>query len=127
MARPRDLLRPLFPESGKPSGDSRWYDPASDRGVDVQMARNAVDETSGCLCNDRYLLHERDAKFCAEFDDVLRSGGVHCLTLPPRSPNLNAFAERWIMRIKDRRADLERGMTETLQRIKRVVESGSAA
>ena len=91
------------------------------------MARNAVDETSGCLCNDRYLLHERDAKFCAEFDDVLRSGGVHCLTLPPRSPNLNAFAERWIMRIKDRRADLERGMTETLQRIKRVVESGSAA
>jgi hypothetical protein len=38
-----------------------------------------------------------------------------------------AFAERWVMRIKDRRADLERGMTETLQRIKRVVESGSAA
>ena len=52
----------------------------------IQMARNAVDETSGCLCNHRYLLHDRDAKFCAEFDDVLRSGGVHCLTLPPRSP-----------------------------------------
>jgi putative transposase len=57
----------------------------------IQMARNAVDETSGCLCNHRYLLHDRDAKFCAEFDDVLRSGGVHCLTLPPRSPNLNAL------------------------------------
>jgi putative transposase len=57
----------------------------------IQMARNAVDETSGCLCNHRYLLHDRDAKFCAEFDDVLRSGGVHCLTLPPRSPNLKAY------------------------------------
>src|SRR5262245_16366759 len=34
-----------------------------------------------------------------------------------------AFAERWLMRVKDRRADLERGMTETLERIKRVVES----
>jgi polyketide cyclase/dehydrase/lipid transport protein len=34
-----------------------------------------------------------------------------------------AFAERWVMGIKDRRADLERGMTETLQRIKQVVES----
>lgn len=34
-----------------------------------------------------------------------------------------ALAERWLMRVKDRRADLERGMTVTLERIKRVVES----
>jgi hypothetical protein len=34
-----------------------------------------------------------------------------------------AIAERWLMRVKDRRADLERGMTVTLERIKRVVES----
>jgi uncharacterized protein YndB with AHSA1/START domain len=33
------------------------------------------------------------------------------------------FAERWLMRVNDRRADLERGMTVTLERIKRVVES----
>ncbi len=31
--------------------------------------------------------------------------------------------ERYLMGIKDRRADLERGMTETLERIKHVVES----
>jgi hypothetical protein len=37
-----------------------------------------------------------------------------------------AFAERWLMRIKDRRADLERGMTATLERIKRVIESGAS-
>jgi len=34
-----------------------------------------------------------------------------------------AFFERWVMRIKDRRSDLERGMAVTLERIKRVVES----
>jgi hypothetical protein len=34
-----------------------------------------------------------------------------------------AFAERWLMRVSDRRADLERGMATTLERIKRVVEA----
>src|SRR5262245_65166868 len=34
-----------------------------------------------------------------------------------------AFAERWLMRVKDRRADLERGMAATLERIKVVVEA----
>ena len=67
----------------------------------AQAARNAVDETSGCLRQRRYVLHDRDAKFCAAFDDVLRSAGVHCLTLPPRSPNLNAFAERWVRSVKE--------------------------
>ena len=37
-----------------------------------------------------------------------------------------AAAERWLMRVKDRRADLERGMTVTLERIKRAVESGAS-
>jgi hypothetical protein len=38
-----------------------------------------------------------------------------------------AFAERWFMGIKDRRADLERGMAETLGRIKQVIEGGAAS
>ena len=67
----------------------------------AQVARNAVDETSGCLRQCRYVLHDRDAKFSAVFADVLRSAGVHCLTLPPRSPNLNAFAERWVRSVKE--------------------------
>ena len=67
----------------------------------TQMARNAFDETSGCLRHYRYVLHDRDAKFCAAFDDLLRCGGVHSLTLPPRSPNLNAFADRWVRSVKD--------------------------
>jgi transposase InsO family protein len=67
----------------------------------TQMARNAVDETSGCLRQYRYVLHDRDAKFSKAFDDVLRSSGAEPLTLPARSPNLNAFAERWVRSVKE--------------------------
>jgi hypothetical protein len=61
----------------------------------TQMARNAVDEESGYLRQHRYVLHDSDTKFCADFRKTLATGGVKCLRLPPRSPNLNAFAERW--------------------------------
>jgi len=60
----------------------------------MQMARNATDEGSGFLRGMRYLLHDRDTKFCAAFLDVLRSSRIRRLTLPLRSPNLNAFGER---------------------------------
>jgi hypothetical protein len=66
----------------------------------LQMARNATDESSGFLRGHRYLLHDRDTKFCAAFQDVLRSSGIGPLALPPRSPNLNAFAERWVRSIR---------------------------
>ena len=47
------------------------------------------------------VLHDRDTKFCTAFDDVLASEGITCLRLPPRSPNLNAFAERWVRSVKE--------------------------
>jgi putative transposase len=65
-----------------------------------QMARNATDEASGHLRQHRYLLHDRDTKFCAAFRSTLETGNVKCLALPPRSPNLNAFVERWVRSAK---------------------------
>jgi transposase InsO family protein len=47
------------------------------------------------------VLHDRDTKFCYAFDQVLASEGIRCLKLPPRSPNLNAFAERWVRSVKE--------------------------
>lgn len=67
----------------------------------TQMARNAVDQTSGTLSRCRYVLHDRDAKYCKAFDDLLASEGVKCPRLPPRSPNLNAFSERWVRSVKE--------------------------
>jgi hypothetical protein len=67
----------------------------------TQMARNAVDENAGAVRGCRYLLHDRDAKICVAFQDVFASEGIRCLRLPPRSPNLNAFAERWVRSVKE--------------------------
>jgi len=66
----------------------------------TQIARNAIDEESGYLQQHPYVLHDRDTKFCAQFRETLATGGVKCLRLPPRSPNLNAFAERWVRSVK---------------------------
>jgi hypothetical protein len=58
----------------------------------LQMSRNATDEESGPLHGQRYLLHDRDTKFCPAFRNVLRSAGVRPVVLPPQSPNLKAYA-----------------------------------
>jgi hypothetical protein len=59
-----------------------------------------VDDIDGALLPVRFVLHDRQSKFCASFRDTLRSAGVQPLSLPARSPNLNAFAERWVRSIK---------------------------
>src|ERR1700686_3057357 len=66
-----------------------------------QIARSATQETWGYLNGCRYVLHDRDTKFCASFRSVLAEGGVQAITLPARSPNLNAFAERWVRSVKE--------------------------
>ena len=66
-----------------------------------QMARNVTDERTGCLRNIRYVLHDRDTKFCASFEAILKSAGIKPLKLPVRSPNLNALAERCVRSVKE--------------------------
>ena len=65
----------------------------------VQMARNALHDIDGALLQIRYALRDRDTKFCSSFGTMLQSGGVEPILLSPRSPNLNAFAERWVRSI----------------------------
>ena len=67
-----------------------------------QMARNVTMEDSGFLINRRYLLHDRDSKYCSSFRQVIEAGSVKTLALPPRSPNLNAYAERWVRSVKEK-------------------------
>ena len=61
----------------------------------TQIARNAIDQESGYLQQHRYVLHDRDTKFCAEFRETLATSGVKCLRLPPRSPNLKEYASHY--------------------------------
>ena len=54
----------------------------------------------GHLNGCRYVLHDRDTKFCRSFQETLAAAEVKCLRLPARSPNLNAYAERWVRSVK---------------------------
>ena len=56
-----------------------------------QVARNLTDAEGGALREQRYVLHDRDTKFCDRFRSTLRAGGVEPVRLPPSSPNLNAY------------------------------------
>ena len=66
-----------------------------------QIARNVTMDEWGFLDNCSYLIHDRDTKYCQSFRDIVESGDVRTLPLPARSPNLNAFAERWVKSVKD--------------------------
>ena len=46
------------------------------------------------------MLHDRDSKFSAPFDEVFRSAGAAAIKTPIRAPNANAFAERFIRTIR---------------------------
>jgi putative transposase len=65
-----------------------------------QMARNLTMDEWGILQPGHYLIHDRDTKFCAAFKQMLDDAGVRRVSLPPRSPWLNAFAERWVQAVK---------------------------
>jgi putative transposase len=58
-----------------------------------QIARNLTDAEQGSLTGKRYLIHDRDPLFTAEFLEMIADAGVESVKLPPRSPNLNAHAE----------------------------------
>ena len=65
----------------------------------MQVARN-ITSWDGEMTTGRYLIHDRDSKYTRSFDDILKSVGVDALKLPAKSPNLNAFAERFAKSIK---------------------------
>ena len=66
-----------------------------------QIARNVTMEGCGALRDCRYLLHDRDTKYTQSFRAIIVSGQVEPLVLPARSPNLNAYAERWVRSVKE--------------------------
>jgi hypothetical protein len=66
-----------------------------------QMARNVTMAGCGALGDSRYLLHDRDTKYTASFPATIESVHVKTLRLPARSPNLNAYSERWVRSAKE--------------------------
>jgi hypothetical protein len=67
----------------------------------AQIARNLTDEVDGFFRGKRYLIHDRDPLYTQEFLTMLADVGIESVKLPPRSPNLNACAERFVRTIKE--------------------------
>ena len=65
-----------------------------------QVARNLTDMWDGFLLGKRYLIHDRDPLFTEAVRGLLRDSGVKPLRLPANSPNLNAYAERFVLSIR---------------------------
>lgn len=66
----------------------------------LQVARNLTDPWTGFLHSSRYLIHDRATLFTEQFRQTLRAANVESLRLPARSPNLNAYAERFVRTIR---------------------------
>jgi putative transposase len=67
----------------------------------LQIARNACDVEDGVLTRGCKLIVDRDAKYSHDWRAFLEEQGVEVIRLPPKSPNLNAYAERFVRSIKD--------------------------
>ena len=66
-----------------------------------QIARNLTAAEGGFLEGKRYILMDRDTKFCQSFRGILEDAGTEPVLLPPKSPNCNAHLERFHRSLKE--------------------------
>jgi len=90
----------------------------------VQVARNVTMEEWGCLSPGQSLIHDRDGKYCPALQQILDAAGITRVPLPARSPNLHAFAERWVRSVTEEclsrlilcgEASLRHALTQSVQ------------
>ena len=62
----------------------------------TQQARNPLMDLDDRRERARFLIHDRDRKFCRAFDAIFRGDGITVIRTPIQAPNANAHAERWI-------------------------------
>jgi hypothetical protein len=66
----------------------------------LQMAKNITMDGESFYARTKYIIHDRDTKYCASFRRTLNQAGIKPIKLPVLSPNLNAYAERWVKSVK---------------------------
>ena len=85
-------------------GSRRLHITAATRNPDgtfvTQQARNLCFELDKRDEPARFLIRDRDSKFCGAFDEVLRCEGIRIIRTPIRSPKANAFAERCVKTLR---------------------------
>ena len=66
-----------------------------------QIGWNATDAFDGLLLDVDYIILDRDPLYIHAFRILRKDAGVEPIRLPPQSPNLNAYAERFVRTIKE--------------------------
>lgn len=66
-----------------------------------QVARQLVDAADGFALRKTHLIIDRDTKYAEGFRELLESAGVEIVLCPPRVPQCNAYAERFVRSIKE--------------------------
>ncbi len=66
----------------------------------AQVARNLTG-WDGELEDAKYLIHDRDTKYTAQFDMIMKSSEIKPLKTPFKSPNLNSYSERFVRTVKE--------------------------
>jgi putative transposase len=71
--------------------DGRWT---------THQVRSLVTDLGDRLTQLRFLVRDRAGQFTASFDAVLADVGIHVVNIPPRCPQANYFAERFIRTVR---------------------------
>ena len=66
----------------------------------TQIARNLSEAREDRAEPIRFLVHDRDKRFGATFDEVFKAEGIEIVRTPWRAPKANAYAERWIRTVR---------------------------
>src|SRR5207237_2293651 len=80
---------------------NRWHSQFPNGFWMTQIARNLTDVVDGFFTGKRYLIHDRNPLYTKEFLAIIAGVGIESIKLPPRAPNLNAYAERFVRTIKE--------------------------
>jgi len=118
-ARISSVSRALRHQTGAPRSVNAGL-PAPNESWILQVGRNLIDPWAAFPRSSSYLIHDRATVFREPFRQLLRSAQVEGLRLPARSPNLNAFAERFVRTI--RQGCLDRMVFFGVTALRRAVE-----
>ncbi|MEU1628475.1 integrase core domain-containing protein [Streptomyces sp. NPDC020096] len=84
----------------------------------TQQARQLQWQLGERTADFTHLIRDQDAKFTDAFDAVLSSEGITVAKIPPRSPNCNPHAERFIRSVREECTDhlliFDRGHAEKI-------------